>query len=319
MQDNFNTKHKHLTIDLRKLIEKWKKENKSNREIARLLGKNHQTINNEIKRGSVIQKTSNGKLKKVYFADYAQLIYDKNKKKCGRKLNVDYVIRDKVINYLKQKNSPEMIANTKVDKKVSTSTIYYWINKGFFGLKRSVLNYPKIKKKREEKIDKRTKTLGKSIELRPIEINERLEIGHFEIDTVVLTKSKNSCCLLTLTDRKSRFTIIRLITEKTSKAVNNVLKDILKEYSIKSITADNGSEFARLYEVFDRENIYYAHPYCSYERGSNENHNRLIRRFLPKGTKNTTPERVAFIEKWINDYPKRMFNYKTPRDLWISG
>lgn len=319
MQDNFNIKHKHLTIDLRKLIEKWKNEKKSNREIARLLGKNHQTINNEIKRGSVIQRTSNGKLKMVYFADYAQLIYDKNKKKCGRKLKVDYVIRDKVINYLKQKNSPEVISNTKIDKKVSTSTIYYWINNGIFGLKRSILNYPKNRKKREEKTDKRTRTLGKSIELRPIEINERLENGHFEIDTVVLAKNKNSSCILSLTDRKSRFTIIRLIPEKTSKAVNNTLKEILKEYDIKSITADNGLEFARLYEVFDKENIYYAHPYCSYERGSNENHNRLIRRFLPKGTKNTTPERVAFIENWINDYPKRMFNYKTPRDLWISG
>lgn len=319
MCNNCNIKHKHLTIDLRILIEKWKKEKKSNREIARLLGKNHQTINNEIKRGSVVQKNANGKLKMVYIADYAQLIYDNNKKKCGRKLKVSFEIRDKVINYLKQKHSPESISNTKVNKKVSTSTIYYWINKGFFGLKRSILNYPSSKNKKKTKVEKREKNLGKSIELRPIEINERLEKGHFEIDTVLFTREKNRSCLLTLTDRKSRFEIIRLITEKSSKAVNNSLKEILKEYDIKSITADNGSEFARLYEVFDKEKIYYAHPYCSYERGSNENHNRLIRRFLPKGTKNTTQQRVAFIENWINDYPKRMFNYKTPRDLWLSG
>ena len=62
--------------------------------------------------------------------------------------------------------------------------------------------------------------------------------------------------------------------------------------------------------------IYYALPYSSYERGSNENHNRLIRRFLPKGTKNTTQERVVFIEDWINNYPKKLFNYKTPFEVF---
>ena len=106
MHNNCNTKHKHLTIDLRKLIEKWKKERKSNREIARLLDKNHQTINNEIKRGLVIQRTPYGKFKKVYKAEFAQVIYKKNKRNCGRKLKVDYIIRDKVIHYLKYKHGP---------------------------------------------------------------------------------------------------------------------------------------------------------------------------------------------------------------------
>ena len=68
--------------------------------------KNHQTINNEIKRGSVIQRTTYGKFKKVYKVEFAQIIYDKNKRNCGRKLKVDYVIRDKVIHYLKYKHSP---------------------------------------------------------------------------------------------------------------------------------------------------------------------------------------------------------------------
>lgn len=317
MYNNCNTKHKHLTIELRKLIEKWKKERKSNREIAKLLGKSPQTINNEIKRASVIQRTSYGKLKKMYKADFAQLIYDKNKKRCGRKLKIPFEIRDKILHFLKQKYSPEMISKTKIDNKISTSTIYYWINNGFFGLKRSILNYPRKKKKNSHK-EKRERILGKSIEERPNYINDRVEIGHYEIDTVILTREKGNC-LLTLTDRKSRYEIIKLIDDKTSKSVNNTLKEIFKEYEIKSITADNGREFARLFEVFDYEKIYYAHPYSSYERGSNENHNRLIRRFLPKGTKNTTHQRVAFIENWINDYPKKIFNYKTPRELFLCG
>ena len=211
-----------------------------------------------------------------------------------------------------------MISKTKLDEKISTSTIYYWINKGFFGLKRSVLNYARKRKKKEKEEVKRVRILGKTIEERLKEINNREEVGHYEIDTVILRKEKGQC-LLTLTDRKSRYEIIRLIEDKTVKSVNKALKEVLKEYEIKSITANNGLEFARLYEVFDYENIYYAHPYSSYERGSNENHNRLIRRFLPKGTKNTTQQRVAFIEDWINNYPKKLFNYKTPFEVFLIG
>ena len=211
-----------------------------------------------------------------------------------------------------------MISKTKLDEKISTLTIYYWINKGFFGLKRSVLNYARKRKKKEKEEVKRVRILGKTIEERLKEINNREEVGHYEIDTVILRKEKGQC-LLTLTDRKSRYEIIRLIKDKTVKSVNKALKEVLKEYEIKSITENNGLEFARLYEVFDYENIYYAHPYSSYERGSNENHNRLIRRFLPKGTKNTTQQRVAFIEDWINNYPKKLFNYKTPFEIFSIG
>ena len=211
-----------------------------------------------------------------------------------------------------------MISKTKLDEKISTSTIYYWINKGFFGLKGSILNYARKRKKKEKEEVKRLRILGKTIEERPKEINNREEVGHYEIDTVILRKEKGQC-LLTLTDRKSRYEIIRLIKDKTVKSVNKALKEVLKEYEIKSITENNGLEFARLYEVFDYEKIYYAHPYSSYERGSNENHNRLIRRFLSKGTKNTTQKRVAFIEDWINNYPKKLFNYKTPFEVFSIG
>ena len=211
-----------------------------------------------------------------------------------------------------------MISKTKLDEKISTLTIYYWINKGFFGLKRSVLNYASKRKKKEKEEVKRVRILGKTIEERLKEINNREEVGHYEIDTVILRKEKGQC-LLKLTDRKSRYEIIRLIEDKTVKSVNKALKEVLKEYEIKSITENNGLEFARLYEVFDYEKIYYAHPYSSYERGSNENHNRLIRRFLPKGTKNTTQQRVAFIEDWINNYPKKLFNYKTPFEVFLIG
>ena len=122
-----------------------------------------------------------------------------------------------------------------------------------------------------------------------------------------------------MTDRKSRYEIIRLIKDKTGKSVNEALSSLIKEYEVKSITADNGTEFAGLSDVISKDNIYYAHPYCSQERGSNENHNRLIRRHLPKGCKNSTSAEVARIELWINKYPKRMFNYLTPEIIYHSG
>ncbi|MDS5361330.1 IS30 family transposase, partial [Streptococcus pneumoniae] len=93
-----------------------------------------------------------------------------------------------------------------------------------------------------------------------------------------------------------------------------------KQHKILSITADNGTEFNRLFDVFSEEHIYYAHPYASWERGTNENHNRFIRRWLPKGTNKMTPKEVAFIEKWINNYPKKYLDYKSPReDFWMAN
>ncbi|SNK24953.1 IS1239 transposase [Streptococcus pneumoniae] len=278
MQDNYTTKAKHLTIDSRRLIERWKKEGKSNREIASLLGKAPQTIHTEIKRGTVRQCLGKGRFKEVYSADYAQQSYENNRKRSVKKSSLTKELKEKILHYHNQKFSP--------DKKQASTNF---------------------------------KPAGQSIEQRPEAINLRLENGHYEIDTVLLTRAKNYC-LLVLTDRKSRHQIIRLIPNKSAEVVNQALKLILKQHKILSITADNGSEFNRLSNVFSEEHIYYAHSYASWERGTNENHNRLIRRWLPKGTKKMTPKEVAFIEKWINNYPKKYLDYKSPReDFWMAN
>ncbi|VTB07011.1 IS1239 transposase [Streptococcus pneumoniae] len=277
MQDNYTTKAKHLTIDSRRLIERWKKEGKSNREIASLLGKAPQTIHTEIKRGTVRQCLGKGRFKEVYSADYAQQSYENNRKRSVKKSSLTKELKEKILHYHNQKFSP--------DKKQASTNF---------------------------------KPAGQSIEQRSEAINLRLENGHYEIDTVLLTRAKNYC-LLVLTDRKSRHQIIRLIPNKSAEVVNQALKLILKQHKILSITADNGTEFNRLSNVFSEEHIYYAHPYASWERGTNENHNRLIHRWLPKGTKKMTPKEVAFIEKWINNYPKKCLNYKSPREDFLMA
>ncbi|VIS07613.1 IS1239 transposase [Streptococcus pneumoniae] len=276
-QDNYTTKAKHLTIDSRRLIERWKKEGKSNREIASLLGKAPQTIHTEIKRGTVRQCLGKGRFKEVYSADYAQQSYENNRKRSVKKSSLTKELKEKILHYHNQKFSP--------DKKQASTNF---------------------------------KPAGQSIEQRSEAINLRLENGHYEIDTVLLTRAKNYC-LLVLTDRKSRHQIIRLIPNKSAEVVNQALKLILKQHKILSITADNGTEFNRLFDVFSEEHIYYAHPYASWERGTNENHNRLIHRWLPKGTKKMTPKEVAFIEKWINNYPKKCLDYKSPREDFLMA
>ncbi|SNM04623.1 IS1239 transposase [Streptococcus pneumoniae] len=278
MQDNYTTKGKHLTIDSRRLIERWKKEGKSNREIASLLGKAPQTIHTEIKRRTVRKCLGKGRFKEVYSADYAQQSYENNRKHSVKKSSLTKELKEKILHYHNQKFSP--------DKKQASTNF---------------------------------KPAGQSIEQRSEAINLRLENGYYEIDTVLLTRAKNYC-LLVLTDRKSRHQIIQLIPNKSAEVVNQALKLILKQHKILSITADNGTEFNRLFDVFSEEHIYYAHPYASWERGTNENHNRLIRRWLPKGTKKMTPKEVAFIEKWINNYPKKCLDYKSPReDFWMAN
>lgn len=127
--------------------------------------------------------------------------------------------------------------------------------------------YPRRRKVNHKKrVSPYFKPAGKSIEERPKSINERQNVGDFEIDTVIQTRAKNEC-LLTLTDRASRYQIIRLIPDKSADSVNKALKLILQDYQINSITADNGTEFRNLSEVFDPNYIYYAHPYSSWERG----------------------------------------------------
>ncbi|XGU47795.1 IS30 family transposase [Fusobacterium necrophorum subsp. funduliforme] len=125
---------------------------------------------------------------------------------------------------------------------------------------------------------------------------------------------------LVLTDRKSRLEIIRKLEAKTSAHVVKAVRDIITEYPgwIKTITSDNGSEFMNAAAI-ERLGIpyFYAHSYCSWERGSNENNNKLIRRYLPKGMDigEVSEERIKEIEEWMNTYPRKLWNGKSSKEM----
>ena len=132
---------------------------------------------------------------------------------------------------------------------------------------------------------------------------------------------------MTLVERKSRKSLYVLIKNKTQKEVIAALKKLHKRVGgdfssvFKTITADNGSEFLNFEEMKNAANvgeIYYAHPYSSWERGSNENGNKLLRRFIPKGTNlnNITEDELQRYEDWVNNYPRRILNYMTANEAY---
>lgn len=142
MQEHYTPKNKHLTLKERQLIEAWIGEGKSNRCIAKLLGKSHQTINNEIKRGMVLQQLRKGLYKRVYRAEYAEEKYIQNRKKSVRHIKLDKERRRTITYFLKRHYSPEMMVN-KGYVDVSVSTIYYRIYRGYLGKQRDCLIYPR--------------------------------------------------------------------------------------------------------------------------------------------------------------------------------
>ncbi|EFY02011.1 transposase IS1239 [Streptococcus dysgalactiae subsp. dysgalactiae ATCC 27957] len=258
-----------------------------------------------------------GKFEVLYSADFAQEAYQNNRKRSVKQVSLTKGLKEKITHYIIHRYSPEMMVKTK-GIKVAISTIYYWILHGHLRFTESDTLYSRKVKANKKQASLDFKPAGKSIEVRSESINKREHFGDFDIDTVIQPRAKNEC-LLTLTDTKSRYQLIRLILDKSDSSVNQALKAILKECQINSIKADNGDEFSPLAEVFNPEHIYYAYPYASWKRGTNKNHNRLIRRWWPKGSKNATRQQVACIENWINNYPKKILGYKTPREFWQSS
>ena len=160
-----------------------------------------------------------------------------------------------------------------------------------------------------------------------MEQNPKLPI--VEMDTVIGQRDKKNC-LLVLSERKTRTEIIRKIKSKSQDAVKAALDQIEKDLGsdqfrtrFKSITTDNGVEFLDAGKIETSINggkrtiSYYCHPYSSWERGTNENINKMIRRWIPKGADITlyTDQQIAYIEHWINAFPRKIFNFKSSRDM----
>ena len=341
--------YKHLNIKERVMIETIMKEQleiygKVNiTSIAKKLNRSKSTISREIRRNKfvvvteVFNKDSILKKKKVITFEYesteanAKAIRKQREKGISRiKLLYNKQLIKEVNRLLTvEGKSPDIVAykireNNTFNVKVSTNTIYDGIRKGYLEVSTKDRKRMKDKSRRcrveRNKIPESKK--DRSIELRPDYINNRKEFGHFEMDLVLGKQGKDKECLLTLTERKTRFEIVIKLNNKSSSEVIRAVKSMkenLKGYSseiFKSITTDNGSEFSR-YEEIEKilgTMIYFCHPGASYEKGTNERHNGMLREYIPKGSdiSKYSAEDLDRIVSKLNDLERKKLNYYTP-------
>ena len=178
----------------------------------------------------------------------------------------------------------------------------------------------KVRKKRQNK-----KKLGKSIDERPIDINTREEFGHWEIDSVIGQKKEGQSQVMTIVERKYRKSIWLKVRDHSAEAVDEALKMLFAYFGdkykevFKSITGDNGSEFANL-SALEVKGIpaFFTHSYTSCEKGTNECHNRMLRRFIPKGKSidDYSADDIMFFADVINTLSRKILNYHTPDELF---
>ena len=336
-------KYVHLTERERYKIEGLLEGKKSVEEISIILRRDQSTIYREINRGTVRREQYDGSEKDQYRANKAQADYasqGQNKErslKIGKDKDLEAYIRDKIV---KEKFSPDAIIGEiklkglKFKGMICTKTLYNYIDAGFLsGISNKNLWQKRDKKKRGYKRVSRINTKNRdcrSIEDRPKKVNNRSEYGHWEGDTVKGPMGAKAG-LFTLTERKTREEIIIKVENGTQEAIREAIDGLEKEYDagfkikFRSITFDNGVEFLdwKSLEISitgskeRRTTIYFAHSYSAWERGSNENQNRMIRRFTPKGVDmaDFSVEEIQEIEDWMNNYPRKILGYKTAKQM----
>lgn len=182
------------------------------------------------------------------------------------------------------------------------------------------------RKRKAHKTRANKRILGTGIDERPEIASLRIECGHWEIDTVVGHKAGKESVVLTLVEKKTDYYIAIKIPGKDPISVKTAMEVLRKEYGeknfskvFKTITADNGTEFENLKSLEEwGVQIYFAHPYSSWERAQNERHNRLLRRYIPKGVyiENYTDEQILWFADEMNDMPRRQLDYSTPAELF---
>ena len=310
-------------------------------EIAKMIGCCRATIYNEINRGQCVQQ-HDAEFVTEYCADVAERKYQENLRakgpdiKLGNDFELAEFLEDKII---EDHYSPgAALASIREQglqfkTQICENTLYNYIYRGdiFLRLTKEHLLYKgKHHKKKAEPHKRAREAKGETIENRPAEVKDRETFGHWEMDSIMGCKGSKAA-LLVLTERLTRYGLVFRVPDHTMGSVVKVLdrleRKLGKDFQgiFQSITVDNGSEFQdcdgmqkSLRRRQPRTTIYYCHPYTASERGSNENMNRIIRRFFPKGTSfdEVTAAEVAEVEEWLANYPRRILGWATPQMLF---
>ena len=327
----------HLQREERGAIQALKRQGLSNRAIARELGCSPTTIGNELKRGTPPRKSNKGRAP-GYSAKYGEAVYRSNRLRsrkphklpsCGMFVAwVTIQIKehkwslDACVGYAKRHGL------FSANEMVCTRTLYKEAWAG--NLPIGIMELPeavKRKHSRPSKSRENKKNFGKSIDLRPEIVSQRTEEGHWEGDTVVGKRAGKEAVVFSLLEKKTENYMAFLIPGKTSEAVMAAMQMLKAEYGdhfaevFKTITVDNGAEFADFAQCEDwGTEVYFAHPYTSWERPQNERHNGLFRAFVPKGAslQSYSTEYILSAADELNARPRKKLGYATPEELFDS-
>ncbi len=321
-------KHRRLTLKERVQIETLLNENKTKAYIAKRLDRARSTISREV-----------NKLGSNPIVDYdANLAHWSAKDDYLNKRNLDKISIHKKLRFYVYKGllsnwTPEQIAGRIKDDypndpimSISHESIYRYIyTHPQASLNKKLIKLLVRKKTRRRPPKKRRGTGSKiinqvSIDNRPKHIGDRLEIGHWEGDLMIGKNHKSA--IGTIVERKSRYTIIVKLKSKKADEVAKMFSEKLNQLQKifrKTMTYDNGIEMAKHEKITKNTGmkIYFAHPYSSWERGTNENTNGLIRRYLPKGTdfNEIDEKQLRVIQEKLNNRPRKIIGYKTPKEM----
>lgn len=323
--------YKHFTIEEREIIQLMLWGKNSIRDIAKKLIRQPSSVSRELKRNFPPER-------KVYtprLAHESALTKRKSRGRTDRLKNQR--VRDYVVAHLKKRWSPEQIANTiglAINETICHEAIYQYIYalfhvRGYGYLKpgaQDLRPYLRHRRKRRQHKGARRgqrcfRPKGSSIDVRPKEVERRSRIGDWESDTVESVDHKPG--INTLVERKSGLVLITKLTDRTSQTTVSAITERvnpLPEKAKRTVTFDNGSENSNWQELEAGTGIktFFANPYRSWERGTNENTNGLIRDYFPKKTDFSmiTDEEIKFVERELNTRPRKRLNWKTPLEVF---
>ena len=303
----------HLNTYERGYIEGLYKLGYSIRGIAKEVGRHHSSIARELRRNS----TSS------YEAEAAQQAYVQRRKLSKSNGKYTPEIAQVIEDALSETWSPEQIANTITLAKISYKTIYTWLYQG--KLHRGDLTVLRQKGKRRKPAEKRGKfAVGIPISQRPKEVNSRTTFGHWELDTMVSSRGKSKGCFATFVERKARLYTAIKIPDRTADSMEraiNQLYSVLPAGAFKTGTTDRGKEFACYQSIQHNLDLplYFADPYSSWQRGSNENSNGLLREFYPKKTDLALVDEQELIHNLflINSRPRKCLGWRSPIQVFL--
>lgn len=331
---------KHFTFEQRVRMDalirvKWPNGKKVNfAELGRLMEKSRTTVRREYARGGVANKDSQERWFNAYSAEAGQQDANARGQDKGprMKLTNRVAARFEALvtgEHLSPYAARAVMVREGLEGVPCVRSLYYAVASGLLGITRKSLPYRSDGKSKAATSGQRmayTNGTGKSIADRPPEAEDRREYGHWEMDTVVGCAGGSPFCLLVLTERMTRRQIIVRLPDRTQKSVVRALDRLERRpdnifATMKSLTCDNGCEFldsasierSALNRGTPRASLYFAHPYSAFERGANENANRIIRRFIPKGSDigDFSLSQIQAIEDWMNRLPRESLKGKT--------